>query len=117
MHDELRGFILLTCTATPLRDRLLAELEARKAKGLETYNSLLQPFNGRDAVQDAFEEALDLAAYLQQVYYEESSGQLDLALLDDLRYHLFSTVRTCNFLARHLGYRESGAEETAEGSP
>jgi hypothetical protein len=43
--------------------RALAE---REAKGVETYGGLLTTFNGRDAVKEAFEEALDLAAYLQQ---------------------------------------------------
>ena len=31
---------------------------------------LVQPFNGRDALVDAFQEALDLCVYLRQAIYE-----------------------------------------------
>ncbi|MEO6034334.1 MAG: hypothetical protein ABIQ35_03680 [Verrucomicrobiota bacterium] len=30
----------------------------------------LQPFNGRDALHDAYEEVLDLAQYFRQALYE-----------------------------------------------
>lgn len=41
------------------------DLEARKQLGLKRYGSLLQPNNGRDNLQDAYEEALDLVVYLR----------------------------------------------------
>jgi hypothetical protein len=41
------------------------DLEARKQLGLKRYGSLLQPNNGRDNLQDAYEEVLDLAVYLK----------------------------------------------------
>jgi hypothetical protein len=41
------------------------DLEARKQLGLKRYGSLLQPNNGRDNLQDAYEEVLDLCVYLK----------------------------------------------------
>lgn len=47
-----------------------ADLEARLALGVRTYGTPLRPFNGRDALLDAYEEALDLGCYLRQALYE-----------------------------------------------
>ena len=38
--------------------------------GRERYKTPLQPYNGRDALSDAYQEALDLAVYLRQAIYE-----------------------------------------------
>jgi hypothetical protein len=46
------------------------DLYAREQKGIETYGTTLKPFNGRDALWDAYEEALDLAQYLRQAIFE-----------------------------------------------
>jgi hypothetical protein len=53
---------------------VIADIEKRKAVGLERYGTLLQPFNGRDALRDAYEEALDLAQYLRQAIEERDSA-------------------------------------------
>jgi len=47
-----------------------ADLEAREAVGIERYGTPLQAHNGRDALRDAYEEALDLACYLRQALAE-----------------------------------------------
>jgi hypothetical protein len=49
-------------------ERLLKE---RDAKGRATYGGTLFPHNGRSAIQDALEEALDLAVYLTQLAIEQ----------------------------------------------
>lgn len=49
---------------------VIADMEARAAKGVQTYGTRLQAFNGRDAMVDAYQEALDLAIYLRQVLRE-----------------------------------------------
>lgn len=51
-------------------DMVLADLSARAAVGQEKYGTPLQPFNGRDALMDAYQEALDLCQYLRQAIYE-----------------------------------------------
>lgn len=54
----------------PILPLVIADLEARAAAGIMTYGTLLRPFNGRDALKDAYEEALDLAMYLKQAMIE-----------------------------------------------
>lgn len=49
---------------------VLADLEARIAKGAKDYGEPLTTHNGRDALWDAYEEALDLCLYLRQAIEE-----------------------------------------------
>lgn len=49
---------------------VVADMGKRDAVGRERYGVPLQPHNGRDALRDAYEEALDLAVYLRQALYE-----------------------------------------------
>ncbi len=46
------------------------DLRERERLGIERYGTELYPHNGRDALQDAYEEALDLALYLRQAIEE-----------------------------------------------
>ena len=50
-----------------------ADLEERERVGVQRYGTPLQAHNGRDALRDAYEEALDLACYLRQAI-EEREG-------------------------------------------
>lgn len=52
---------------------LLEDLESRYKIGMQRYGKALQPFNGRDALRDAYEEAIDLAFYLRQAIYERDN--------------------------------------------
>lgn len=62
-----------------VQDALIAHIEERKRLGIERYGRPLETHNGRDAVQDALEEALDLAVYLMQVRLEQRDLRADLA--------------------------------------
>ena len=53
-----------------IQDLVIAEIEARKAVGLKRYGQLLKAHDGRDALQDAYEEAMDLTIYLRKCIYE-----------------------------------------------
>jgi hypothetical protein len=55
-------------------DLVVADMQARKALGAQRYGVALQPFNGRDALRDAYEEALDLAMYLKQAIMERDGS-------------------------------------------
>lgn len=46
------------------------DLDARREVGIKTYGTALTAGNGRDALQDAYEEVLDLCCYLRQVIEE-----------------------------------------------
>lgn len=50
------------------------DLQARASLGEKKYGERLRPFNGRSALQDAYEEALDLANYLKQLLIEENEN-------------------------------------------
>lgn len=47
------------------------DMEKRNSFGKRKYGTPLQPFNGRDALRDAYEEALDLCVYLRTAIYEK----------------------------------------------
>lgn len=46
------------------------DMQDRDAVGFKRYNTRLQPYNGRDSLVDAYQEALDLCVYLRTVLYE-----------------------------------------------
>ena len=49
---------------------VIMDMAARDQVGRARYGVPLQPHNGRDALRDAYEEALDLCAYLRQAIME-----------------------------------------------
>lgn len=59
------------------------DLEERYRIGLERYGVALQPFNGRDALIDAYEEAIDLVFYLRQAIYERDNKKEDVKVQSD----------------------------------
>ena len=54
-------------------DRVVADLQFRRSQGITKYGRELQSFNGRDALMDAYQEALDLAVYLRQAIMERDN--------------------------------------------
>ena len=53
-------------------DLVKQDLIARAEVGERKYGEKLKPFNGRSALVDAYQEALDLCMYLRQLIYEET---------------------------------------------
>ena len=53
-----------------LWDLVIGDMKDRDATGQARYNTRLQPFNGRDCLIDAYQEALDLAVYLRSAIFE-----------------------------------------------
>lgn len=49
------------------------DLDDRARKGIVLYGVPLAPHNGRDALWDAYEEALDLCMYLRQAIEERDN--------------------------------------------
>lgn len=54
-------------------DLVIKDMDARNVFGMNKYGTPLQPFNGRDALTDAYEEALDLCVYLRTAIYERDN--------------------------------------------
>lgn len=52
-------------------DLVVDAVRARSAMGVEKYGTMLMTFNGRDALEDAAQEAVDCAKYLIQCLEEE----------------------------------------------
>lgn len=59
--------------AVRIFDLVHQDLRDREAIGIATYGDTLRPNNGRKALQDAYEEVLDLALYLRQKLYEDNN--------------------------------------------
>lgn len=57
----------------PIVDQLIEKLLERKRIGIERYGVALQMDNGRDALADALDEALDLTVYLMQAIAERDA--------------------------------------------
>lgn len=53
---------------------VVEDLTDRVKKGTREYGEPLRANNGRDALWDAYEEALDLAMFLRQVIEEREDG-------------------------------------------
>lgn len=62
-------------TRSNLLNKVVAELEAREAKGLDTYGTTLDrtDLTRSQWLQHAYEEALDLALYLKKLKIEEDA--------------------------------------------
>ena len=55
---------------SPVWPLVIKDMRERAAVGLMRYGMHLTPFNGRDALVDAYQEALDLVVYLRQAICE-----------------------------------------------
>lgn len=62
----------------PTHELVIEDLQERAAVGLEKYGTYLQPDNGRNSLQDAYEEVCDLQAYLKNEIRKRSFGHLFL---------------------------------------
>ena len=55
---------------------VIEDLKNREKKGIETYGRTLTVFNGRNSLQDAYEEELDKIQYMKQ-WIEEREILID----------------------------------------
>lgn len=63
-------------SGTPIVNLVKADLEARAQAGELKYGERLKAHNGRNALLDAYQEALDLACYLRQAMQETTERQV-----------------------------------------
>jgi cytidylate kinase len=57
----------------PVWEMVIEDMKARDHVGRARYGTPLQCGNGRDALQDAYEECLDLCVYLRQAIEERKA--------------------------------------------
>lgn len=60
--------------STPIVLLVIDDMHERMRVGIERYGVALQAHNGRDALRDAYDEALDLAIYLRQAIAEREAA-------------------------------------------
>lgn len=58
----------------PVRPLVLTDMTSKDMAGRVKYGTPLQPHNGRDALVDAYQEALDLVVYLRQAIFERDGA-------------------------------------------
>lgn len=58
-----------------IADLVIADIKKRKAFGKKKYGVPLRAHNGRNALQDAYEEAQDLSLYIKQRLVEEERAE------------------------------------------
>lgn len=58
-----------------IQSMVIEDIGRRRQTGIDRYGTPLQAHNGRDALRDAYEEALDLACYLRQAIEERDRPQ------------------------------------------
>ncbi len=59
----------------PIWELVVADMRMRDEIGRQRYGTPLQAHNGRDALVDAYQEALDLCVYLRQAIEERQIKQ------------------------------------------
>ena len=64
-----------TPSAGDITELVMQDLRGRCTVGIAKYGTTLQAHNGRDALVDAYQEALDLVQYLRQVIEERKDGR------------------------------------------
>lgn len=68
---------------------VIEDARARNEFGIAKYRTPLQPFNGRDALVDSYQEALDLCVYLRQEIEERKMASTIIVrlvkVIEDLR--------------------------------
>lgn len=83
-YEKSKAIINSVMTGSPIQDQpdpkqsthpavwglVMKDMVDRDQTGRERYGVPLQGHNGRDALVDAYQEALDLAVYLRQAIYE-----------------------------------------------
>ncbi|PPS89536.1 hypothetical protein [Streptomyces sp. MH60] len=76
-----------------VQDKLIDLIKERRDLGVQRYGRPLQTFNGRNAVRDALEEALDLSTYLMQVEMEKKATQA--CIREALHLHRANEIGVC----------------------
>ena len=70
----------ITNSTVPVWDLVIADMRERDHVGRERYGTPLQVNNGRDALIDAYQEALDLVVYLRQAIEERKHAAIPTTL-------------------------------------
>lgn len=87
---------------------VIADMHDRDELGRKRYGTPLQAHNGRDALRDAYEEALDLAVYLRQEIEERDAQATRIAKVEASLRECLGFVQS-DYEASHGGDHSGGA--------
>jgi len=79
--------------------QLIEDMRSRDRFGREKYGVPLQPFNGRNPIRDAYQEALDLCVYMKQAMVEDPQNQF-------LFFQYYQTLDLLFNLSRYMTQTE-----------
>lgn len=85
--------------APDIQSQVIADIEARRLVGIERYGTALQPWNGRDALRDLYEELLDAAMYVKQAMVERGNRRSEAEIRA-------LALREASVVARGRGHEE-----------
>lgn len=78
---------------------VIADLRGRRERGVESYGTTLQPWNGRNALLDLYQELLDGAQYVRQRMEEDAhvvdamfTTEAELTFRGDMTVHLVDAM-------------------------
>ncbi len=72
-NEQLQDLLGKMKIRPSVTDAVIKDMNERREIGIKEYGTELLPNNGRDALQDAYEEMLDGACYLKQKMIEEAT--------------------------------------------
>jgi hypothetical protein len=84
IRDPLRDQPLPKPGGLPVQDAMILAIRERREYGIRKYGRPLETNNGRDALADAWEEALDLLSYLTQARLERGDVLPGMEQLDEM---------------------------------
>ena len=97
-----------------IQDQVIADMEERKAHGIAQYGTGLQPFNGRNAPVDAYEEALDLTNYLKTWVIERERIVEAFKLISQASHLAVAKLEAIQVLVKMGEWDERGSQGSAE---
>lgn len=95
---------------------IIEDLEKRKDFGFKKYGTLLQANNGRDPVQDALEEALDLIVYIKQITEEVSLNKWNTVQFDSMYRNAIEFAIALKFFKMNRENQDDNGRPSEVGS-
>lgn len=112
---DIGNYMLATGLPSSLGDAIVADIRDRIEIGIKRYGHRLQAHNGRDALLDAYQEALDLTNYLKQYQLESSvaGARSERAHSMTLFYKALDIVTSIKELMNDRGIQHTTADSQA----
>jgi len=88
----------------PVWAQVMMDMQERNDRGVKEYGTPLQPFNGRNALKDMYQEDLDRTVYLKQHLIEQESERLIIEEIIKVLRHAPLTTKLQLIVANELQF-------------